>query len=228
MLTLTWDCYACPFLFRSVRACVRSVYHQRQGAGDLPYWMYGSNSPLSAGASPTYLYAILGKVSEDDNVFDMYSLRRACIPQSYIDASDEEATSSQGNDIVIFAIDAPFRGPSSALATIASSIEYDKPRDYLLPQYPSDVAQGERLVIDMNYTPIVFRPFQGGMFFSVNLASWSGSSGGPIVDVAASNAEGRPVVLGVLMSSGWSVCDSGIVPVATAIPIVNELLAAAR
>lgn len=73
-----------------------------------------------------------------------------------------------------------------------------------IPLVPSraDLARRPTARSVLKYSPIVVRPFQGGNFFSVSLASWSGSSGGPIVDVAASNTEGRPVVLGVLMSSG--------------------------
>lgn len=110
----------------------------------------------------------------------------------------------------------------------ADNVRTDVPRSYLLAQYPSDVGRGERLVIDVNLTPIVARPFLTGTFFSVDLASWSGSSGGPIVDVEASHVAGRPVVVAVLMSSGWSVCESGIVPVTSDMPVVNLLLAAAR
>lgn len=155
----------------------------------------------------------------------MYPLRRACIPQSYIDADNEEMTSGQGNDLVLFQIEGKFRGPLEAVATLTDEVQYNVPKSYFLPQYPSDVSNGERLVIDLNFTPIVFEPFQGGTFYSLELASWSGSSGGPIIDVSASNAAGRPVVAGVLMSSGWSVCDSGIVPVTSYIWVVKQLLA---
>lgn len=135
-------------------------------------------------------------------------------------------TSGQGNDMVIFTTEGRFSGAHSDIADIARSVTYDMPIDFLLAQYPSDVSNGERLVLDKNFTPIKFRPFMEGSFHSIDLASWSGSSGGPIIDIAASNAVGSPVVVGVLMSSGWSVCDSGIVPVSMDSGTVRELLEA--
>lgn len=175
----------------------------------------------------TFLYAIAGKVDAEDNSFDVYKLVTGCVPQSYVDAESEDATSSMGNDLVVFEVEGNFTGDLSSIGNIANSIVYDIPRNYLLPQYPSDVDEGRSLVIDMNTTPIVFEPLGDGVFFSIDLASWSGSSGGPIIDVNATRSSGRPCVVGVLMSSGWSVCDSGIVPVTTAIPLVQELLTTA-
>lgn len=199
-----------------------SVYHQRRDKDDEAYWIYGDEK-----GGDTYLYAIAGRVSGEDERFDVYALHRACIPQSYIDAADEATTSGQGNDIAILSTEA-FVGNASSIAVFGESVAYDTAREYLLPQYPSDVERGTRLVIDSNTAAIERRRLRGGWFESVELASWAGSSGGPIVDVERSAAHGRPVVVGVLMSSGWSVCDSGLVRVTKDVAVVAELLEAAE
>lgn len=201
---------------------MNSVFHQKQDESEESYWMFGDGNPHN-----TFLYAIAGKVDAEDDSFDVYKLVTGCIPQSYIDAPNEDATSSMGNDLVVFEVEGNFTGDPSSIGSIANSVVYDTPRNYLLPQYPSDVDEGRSLVIDMNTTPIVFEPLGDGVFFSIDLASWSGSSGGPIIDVNATRTTGSPCVVGVLMSSGWSVCDSGIVPITTAIPLVQELLRSA-
>lgn len=195
-----------------------SVYAQRQTSSGTASWIYGTpRTPQS------YLYALAGKVSDDDTNFDVYPLRRACIPHSYMAADNETQTSGQNNDIVVFHTP-PFRGPSNAIATLADSFVYDE-RRYMLMQYPADVEKGTAMVIDQGVESILEREFMGGTFYSIGLASWSGSSGGPIVDIEETLKQGRMVITGVLMSSGWKVCDSGIALVAGDYKSQVEMLA---
>ncbi|CAN8068223.1 unnamed protein product [Agarophyton chilense] len=213
---------ACTGIFISstqILSSAHCVYHQRQDKGGEPYWMYGDDNPHN-----TFLYAITGKVNAVDKTFNVYKLVRGCIPQSYIDAENEEVTSVMGNDLVVFDIEGQFVGNPMSIGAMAPSVVYDIAKDYMLPQYPSDFNDGRSLVIDKNTTPIRFESLGSGMFFSIDLASWSGSSGGPIIDMIATRITGRPTIVGVLMSSGWGICDSGIVPVTTGIPIVQELV----
>ena len=67
-------------------------------------------------------------------------------------------------------------------------------------------------------------PYFGGTFYSVDLASWLGSSGGPIIDVERSRKQGRPILVGILMSEGWRTCDSGIQPTTKNTFNLNEVL----
>ncbi|KAI0559742.1 Peptidase S1 PA clan [Gracilaria domingensis] len=213
---------ACTGIFVSptqILSSAHCVYHQRQQESEEPYWMFGDDNPHN-----TFLYAITGKVNAEDRSFNVYKLAQGCIPQSYFDAENEEVTSVMGNDLVIFQIEGEFVGDPTSIGTIAPSIVYDVAKDYVLPQYPSDINNGRSLVIDKNRTPILFEPLGSGVFFSVELASWSGSSGGPIIDMNTTRMTGSPSVVGVLMSSGWELCDSGIVPVTTGIPVVEELM----
>ena len=169
--------------------------------------MFGDKSPQQ-----TYLYAIASRVDGDDDTFTVYGLRRACIPSRYVNAENEAATSTQQSDFAVLETTGRFTGEPRGLGTLAKEIEMGEVKDYMLMQYPSDVGSGRQLVIDRAKTAIQEWPLNGGIFHTVDLASWSGSSGGPIIDIEKSKKMRRPVVVGVLMSSGLEVCDSGIVP----------------
>lgn len=214
---------------RQVLSAAHCVYHLLQRDGDERYWTFGESA-----RAPRFLYAVAGKASRTDGSARAYELTRACIPESYANAASEVATSAQGNDLVVFTTSRPFdAAPDSHIATLAAPLaELPAPSaEYILPQYPHDTAQGHVLVVDASDTPIYVDPLPtatgaDALFHSVNLVSWTGSSGAPMLDVAASRAEGRPVVRGVLMSAGWTMCDSGIVVVDSQKSELRALLAA--
>lgn len=185
------------------------VYHQRLDNTDTRFWLFGSNSRRRR-----YFYAVAGKTSSTDTTVSIYPLQMACVPKSYVAANNETLTSGQMNDFTVMTTLSPFQGDPKSLATFAKKIAtWTERREYILPQYPLDVANGAQLVIDVATSPLYRTTYFGGVFFSIDLVSWIGSSGGPIIDVKKSVKQQRPVLTGILMSEGWQVCDSGMLPI---------------
>lgn len=206
--------------FAHINARQDSVYHQRQKEADSKYWHFGPSAPQRR-----YFYAVSDKTSAQDANTTVYALQMACIPHSYIAAVNETVTSGQNNDLVVFSTLSAFKGASNATGVLTDRIEdgLESRREYMLPQYPADVSKGEQLVIDKSTSPLYKTPYFGGMFYTVDLVSWIGSSGGAIIDIEKSRVARRPVIAGVLMSEGWQMCDSGLVPVSTETHIVQSL-----
>ncbi len=184
------------------------VFHQRRDINDNRFWLFGENS-----ARRRFFYAIAGKASQTDSTISVYPLKSACIPESYTTAENETVTSGQMNDLAIFTTLTPFRGDSTGIAEFVHALPSGSElREYMLPQYPLDVSSGAQLVIDVATSPLYKTTYFGGTFYSVDLVSWIGSSGGAIIDIKESQARKRPVMTGLLMSEGWQLCDSGILP----------------
>jgi len=199
------------------------VFHQRRSWDDARFWLFGDDS-----VRRRYFYAVSGKSSSSDSDVSVYPLQTACIPQSYATADNETVTSGQMNDVAIFTTLAPFRGSNNSIAEFVYKLPAGSSmRDYMLPQYPLDVASGTQLVIDVATSPLYKTTYFGGTFYSVDLVSWIGSSGGAIIDVGESRYRNKPVLAGILMSEGWQVCDSGILPMTSYNEIFYKLIEAA-
>lgn len=191
-----------------VLSSAHCVYHQRRDRTGARFWLFGDDS-----VRRRYFYAVAGKTEKDDHNITVYPLQTACIPKSYVTADNETVTSGQMNDMVAFTTLTPFKGKESAIAEIAHALPAgNELREYILPQYPLDVSSGAQLVIDVATSPLYKTTYFGGTFYSIDLVSWIGSSGGAILDVGKSVERQRPVLTGILMSEGWQVCDSGILP----------------
>lgn len=204
-----------------VLSSAHCVYHQRRNEKEDRFWLFGGSSRRRR-----YFYAITGKTSHADPSIGIYPLQTACIPSSYVNANNETITSGQINDLTIFTTLAPFRGDPASIATFVDSLPANSERrEYMLPQYPLDVASGAQLVIDVATSPLYKTSYFGGIFYSIDLVSWIGSSGGAIIDVAKSAEKSRPVLAGILMSEGWQVCDSGMLPVTKGSDMLTNLIA---
>lgn len=197
---------------RKVISSAHCVFHQRRDSSDSRFWLFGEKSPRRR-----YFYAVAGKSSQMDNSISVYPLQSACIPESYTTAENETVTSGQMNDMVIFTTLTPFRGDRNSIAEFVHALPSgNELKDYMLPQYPLDVSSGAQLVIDVATSPLYKTTYFGGTFYSVDLVSWIGSSGGAIIDIKESQARQKPVLTGLLMSEGWQLCDSGMLPITSA------------
>ena len=197
------------------------MYQQKRAAGSVRRWLFGSSAQKRR-----YYYAIAGKVSASDTSVFVYPIQMACVPRSYTSAKNESVTSGQRNDLAVLSTIRRFEGHASSIGLILHSLTmpgFDEARDYFLPQYPLDVANGTQLVVDATRSPIYATAFMGGTFHAIDLVSWIGSSGGPIIDTTYSLQMGRPVLAGVLMSGGWQKCDSGMLPIALTAGTIRNL-----